>query len=43
MRTVAIGRKNWMPAGSADGARRAATVHSLVCTCGLFGVEPWPI
>jgi hypothetical protein len=30
-----------MPAGSADGTRHAATVHSLACTCVLFGVEPW--
>jgi hypothetical protein len=41
MRTVAVGRKNWMFAGSADGARRAATIYSLVCTCGLLGIEPW--
>ena len=41
MRTVAVGRKNWMFAGSAEGAKRAATIYSLVCTCGLLGVEPW--
>jgi transposase len=41
MRTVAVGRKNWMFAGSDAGARRAATIYSLVCTCGLLGVEPW--
>lgn len=41
MRTVAVGRKNWMFAGSDEGARRAATIYSLVCTCGLLGVEPW--
>lgn len=41
MRTVAVGRKNWMFAGSADGARRAAITYSLVCTCGLLGIEPW--
>ena len=41
MRTVAVVRKNWMFAGSDEGARRAATIYSLVCTCGLLGVEPW--
>lgn len=41
MRAVAVGRKNWMFAGSDAGARRAATIYSLVCTCGLLGVEPW--
>jgi len=41
MRGVAVGRKNWMFAGSDDGARRAATIYSLVCTCGLLGIEPW--
>jgi transposase len=41
MRTVAVGRKNWMFAGSAEGGRRAAMIYSLVCTCGLLGIEPW--
>jgi transposase len=41
MRSVAVGRKNWMFAGSAEGARRAATIYSLVNTCGLLGIEPW--
>ncbi len=41
MRAVAVGRKNWMFAGSAEGAKRAATIYSLVCTCGLLGIEPW--
>lgn len=41
MRSVAVGRKNWMFAGSAEGGRRAATIYSLVCTCGLLGIEPW--
>jgi hypothetical protein len=41
MRSVAVGRKNWMFAGSAAGARRAATIYSLVNTCGLLGIEPW--
>jgi transposase len=41
MRTVAVGRKNWMFAGSAEGGRRAATIYSIICTCGLLGIEPW--
>jgi transposase len=41
MRSVAVGRKNWMFAGSAARARRAATIYSLVNTCGLLGIEPW--
>ena len=41
MRSVAVGRKNWMFAGSAAGARRAATIYSLVNSCGLRGIEPW--
>ncbi len=41
MRTVAVGRKNWMFAGSPEGGRRAAIIYSLTCTCGLLGIEPW--
>ena len=41
MRQVAVGRKNWLFAGSDAGGVRAATIYSLVCTCGLLGIEPW--
>ena len=41
MRTVAVGRKNWLFAGSDAGGVRAAIIYSLVCTCGLLGIEPW--
>lgn len=41
IRTVAVGRKNWLFAGSAEGARRAAALYSIICTCALQGVEPW--
>lgn len=41
MRCVAVGRKNWLFAGSDDGGHRAAAIYSLVCTCGLLGIEPW--
>jgi transposase len=41
MRCVAVGRKNWLFAGSDEGGHRAAAIYSLVCTCGLLGIEPW--
>jgi hypothetical protein len=41
MRAVAVGRKNWIFAGSAAGGTRAAVLYSLIGTCGLLGVEPW--
>ncbi len=41
MRGVAVGRKNWMFAGSKAGGQRAAVIYSLVGTCGLLGIEPW--
>src|SRR5262249_33536727 len=36
LRTVAIGRKNWLFAGSFDGATRAALLYSLVQSCALI-------
>jgi hypothetical protein len=41
MRAVAVGRQNWMFAGSAEGGVRAAQIYSVMCTCGLLGIEPW--
>jgi transposase len=41
LRHEVIGRKNWMFAGSFDGAQSAATIFSLVMTCKLLGVDPW--
>ena len=41
MRNVAVGRKNWLFAGSDEGGRRAAILYSLICTCSLQGIEPW--
>jgi transposase len=41
LRHEVIGRKNWMFAGSFDGALSAATIFSLVMTCKLQGVDPW--
>ena len=41
LRTVAIGRKNWMFAGSEAGAKRAAVIYSLVASCKLCGHDPY--
>lgn len=40
LRGVAVGRKNWMFAGSDEGARRAASVYTLIETCKLNDVDP---
>ena len=41
LRVVALGRKNWLFAGSFDGARRAALLYSLVQSCALVSVPPF--
>lgn len=41
LRLVAVGRKNWLFAGSFAGARRAALLYSLVQSCQLAGVPPF--
>jgi transposase len=41
LRTVCIGRKNWLFAGSDEGAKRAAIIYSLVATCKLSHVDPF--
>lgn len=41
VRPVALGRKNWLFAGSHDSARQSALVYSLVGTAKLQNVEPW--
>jgi len=41
LRRVAIGRKNWMFAGSDEGGRRAAIVYSLVASCATLKVNPF--
>lgn len=41
IRPIAIGRKNYLIAGSHDAARRAAMIYSLLGTCKLKGVEPF--
>jgi transposase len=40
MRSIAIGRKNWLFAGSKVGGERAAAIYSVIETCKLNGIEP---
>jgi transposase len=41
MRRVAVGRKNWLFAGSLEGGRRAAVIYSLLETCKRIGADPF--
>ena len=41
LRVVAVGRKNWLFAGSLEGARRAAILYTLAQGCKLAGNEPF--
>lgn len=42
MRDVALGRKNFLFAGSHDAAYRTATLCSVMRTCAQHGVPPLP-
>jgi transposase len=41
VRPVALGRKNYLFAGSHDAARRSAVIYSMLATCKRHGVNPW--
>jgi transposase len=41
LRGIAVGRHNWLFAGSDAGGERAAIFYSLIRTCELNDVEPW--
>ena len=41
IRPVALGRKNYLFAGSHDAATNAAIVYSLLATCKIRDVEPY--
>jgi transposase len=41
LRCVALGRKNWLFAGSDHGGERAAVLFSLVATCKRHGMDPY--
>ncbi len=42
LRAVALGRRNYLFAGSHDAAHRAANLYSLMRTCAEYGVPPLP-
>jgi transposase len=42
LRDIALGRKNYLFAGSHDAARRTAAIYSLMRTCAQHGVPPLP-
>ena len=37
---MALGRKNWLFAGSGAGGQRAAAIYSLIETCKLNAIDP---
>jgi transposase len=41
MKRIAIGRKNWLFVGSAQGGRTAAVLFSFTSTCARLRIEPW--
>ena len=41
VKPVAIGRRNWLFAGSEGGGRTAAILFSLTTTCKAFGIDPF--
>jgi transposase len=41
IKQLVIGRKNWLFAGSEEGARNAAILFSVVVSCKLAGVDPF--
>lgn len=40
MRPLALGRKDYLCAGSLEGSKRAATIYTLVGTAELNGWDP---
>ena len=40
LRAVALGRKNWLFAGSDDGGERGANIHTLLGTARLYDLNP---
>jgi transposase len=41
LRGIAVGRKNWLFAGSDEGGKTAAVLYSIAVTCKSLGIEPW--
>ncbi len=40
LRGVAVGRRNWLFAGSKTGGERAAAIYTVIQTCNANGVDP---
>jgi transposase len=40
IRGIALGRKNWLFAGSDEGGKRAAAIYTLTETARLNGIDP---
>jgi len=40
LRPIAVGRKNWLVAGSEEGGHRAAILYTLVGSCKLLNINP---
>lgn len=41
LRLVAVGRRNWLFAGSENSAKNAAILYTLVGSCKDLGIDPW--
>jgi transposase len=41
LRTVALGRKNWLHCGSDTGGERAAAMYSLIGSAKMSGIDPF--
>jgi transposase len=41
MRSIALGRKNWLFAGSDAGGKTAAAIYTITETAKLNGINPW--
>jgi transposase len=41
LRAVAIGRKNWLFAGSDEGGKTAAKLYTITATCKHLGIDPF--
>jgi transposase len=40
LRSIALGRKSWLFAGSPQGGARAAMIYGLIATCKLNNIDP---
>ena len=41
LKPVAIGRRNWLFAGSDNGGKTVAVLMSLCATCKAWGIDPF--